>query len=95
MPTTPIRQPTLEERGAELAAFDRAMRREAWRDRARFALACFAAVALGFGGMGLGVAMRDPVWGPVVFWGGYLAGTLVWLGVVIWGYQRARERGDL
>jgi hypothetical protein len=90
-----IHRKTPEERGAELAAFDRLLRREAWRERIGHVLASFGAVAVGFAGMGLGAHMADATWGPVVFWSGFLAGSALWLAALVWGFRRARERGDL
>lgn len=88
-------RPSPEERAAQLEADDRVFRREQRRDLVVFVASCVLAVVAGFTGMGIGVAIADRVWGPIIFWSGYVLGCVIWLAGMIYSWQRARERGDV
>ena len=86
------REPTPEERGAELKAFCRAIDREQFWDTARTLGACVLWSVGGVGGMAWSFSSTDSRWAPVVFWSALLAGYSAIAFSLIGAWRRQLER---
>ena len=93
MPPTRTRLPTPEERAAELAATERAVRREIRWVYARAAVLCLVWMVIGLALVGWAVNTTDEQSGLIAFWGGLLIGNVGILATLFVTFNQAVAEG--
>jgi hypothetical protein len=86
------REPTPQERGAQLAAFCRAIEREQFWDAARTLGACAVWSVSGLLAMAWSFSSTDERLAPVVFWGALVAGYTGIASALLGAWRRHLER---
>jgi len=89
------RIPTLEERAAELAEFERQAEWDALRDMVRTSAECIVWCLTGLLCLGLSFHTTDPDWGRIAFLSGLIIGNTGITVSLYCAYHRAVARGDV